>query len=209
MKKIALSLLVVAASGAYIWSHAQQPAIDPLSASLLGGAAQQIDAPAVATALPPPDKDPVPANALSQLALPATRNEQPAADTTTQPVAVQPLPHPRPTFRLEPAILTNAAMTIAAHAGFVDGTYTGPATDAYYGLVQIQAVVQGGKLIGIKVLQYPSDRRTSVAINRQALPMLRDEAVSAQSANVNIITGATLTSQAFIRSLGGALRQAN
>ena len=83
-----------------------------------------------------------------------------------------------------------------------------PVVDAYYGLVQIQAVVQGGRLAGIKVLQYPSDRRTSVFINRQALPMLRDEVVTAQSANVDIISGATLTSEAFIRSLDAALRQA-
>jgi uncharacterized protein with FMN-binding domain len=68
--------------------------------------------------------------------------------------------------------------------------------------------VQGGWLAGIKVLQYPSDRRTSVAINHQALPMLRSEVVAAQSAKVDIISGATLTSEAFIKSLGGALRQA-
>ena len=55
----------------------------------------------------------------------------------------------------------------------------------------------------------PSDRRTSVMINRQALPMLRDEVVQAQSANVDVISGATLTSEAFIRSIGGALQQAS
>ena len=95
-----------------------------------------------------------------------------------------------------------AAMRVVAHSAYADGAYTGPVADAYYGLIQIQAVVQGGRLAGIKVLQYPSDRRTSVLINRQALPMLRDEVVSAQSANVDIISGATLTSEAFIRSLG-------
>ena len=92
--------------------------------------------------------------------------------------------------------------------GFADGTYTGPAADAYYGLIQIQASIQGGRLTALKVLKYPNDRRTSVSINRQALPMLRDEAISAQSANVDIISGATLTSRAFIQSLGGALKKA-
>ena len=65
--------------------------------------------------------------------------------------------------------------------------------------------MQNGQLAGIKVLRYPSDRRTSVAINRQALPMLRDEVISAQTSEVDIISGATLTSEAFIRSLRGAL----
>ena len=96
----------------------------------------------------------------------------------------------------------------AASLGYVDGAYTGPVTDAYYGNMQIQAIVQNGRLAGIKVLQYPSDRRTSIAINRQALPMLRDEVIAAQSASVDIISGATLTSDAFIQSLGGALRKA-
>jgi uncharacterized protein with FMN-binding domain len=59
------------------------------------------------------------------------------------------------------------------------------------------------------VLQYPSDRRTSIAINRRALPVLRSEAIAAQSANVDIVSGATLTSEAFIESLGAALREAS
>jgi uncharacterized protein with FMN-binding domain len=91
----------------------------------------------------------------------------------------------------------------------VDGAFTGPAVNAYYGIVQIQAVVQGGRVARLKVLQYPSDRQTSIAINRQALPILRDEVIAAQSAQVDIVSGATLTSQAFIRSLDGALRQAH
>jgi uncharacterized protein with FMN-binding domain len=107
-----------------------------------------------------------------------------------------------------PASFTPGVTTVAAKGSYVDGAYTGPAVDAYYGLVQIKAIVQGGRLVGIKVLQYPSDRRTSLMINRQALPMLRDEVVSAQSADVDVISGATLTSEAFIRSINSALRQA-
>ena len=100
------------------------------------------------------------------------------------------------------------ASAATSGSGYVDGTYTGPVVDAYYGQVQIRAVVQNGRLAGTTVLQYPADRRTSVAINSQALPMLRTEVVAAQSANVDIISGATLTSEAFIQSLGGALKQA-
>ena len=51
-------------------------------------------------------------------------------------------------------------------------------------------------------------RGTSIAINSQALPMLRNEVIAAQSANVDIISGATLSSDAFIRSLNGALSKA-
>jgi uncharacterized protein with FMN-binding domain len=99
-------------------------------------------------------------------------------------------------------------MRVAQTGRFADGIYTGPPVDAYYGLIQIQAIVQGGRLIGIRVLRYPSDRWTSVRINRWALPILRDEVIRAQSANVDIISGATLTSEAFIRSIDTALSQA-
>lgn len=119
-----------------------------------------------------------------------------------------PLPRLRPEYRVTRASATRAVVTVAAGAGYADGTYTGPTVDAYYGLVQVQAIVQSGRLAAIKVLRYPSDRRTSLFINRQALPMLRDEVIRAQSAKVDIISGATLTSKAFIRSLDAALRQA-
>lgn len=86
---------------------------------------------------------------------------------------------------------------------------TGSSADAYYGTVQVQAVVQGGKLVTVNFLQYPSDRRTSQYINGAAMPMLQSEAIQAQSANVSGVSGATDTSQAFIQSLGSALAQAN
>lgn len=99
----------------------------------------------------------------------------------------------------------------AANAGaaqYKDGAYTGPVVNAYYGMMQIQAIIKGGRLAAIRVLQYPNDRRTSIYINRQALPMLRDEVITAQSAKVDIVSGATLSSEAFIRSLGAAMTQA-
>jgi uncharacterized protein with FMN-binding domain len=80
--------------------------------------------------------------------------------------------------------------------------------DAYYGLVQVQANIQGGRLISIDVLQFPNHRSTSRAINRQALPMLESEVISAQGIRVDMISGATLTSNAYLRSLRGALNQA-
>ena len=103
----------------------------------------------------------------------------------------------------------NPPVQLVANARhYRDGSYTGPAVDAYYGLVQVQANIQNGRLVSVDVLQYPADRRTSRAINAQALPMLESEVISAQSARVNSITGATLTSGAYLRSMNGALRQA-
>jgi uncharacterized protein with FMN-binding domain len=97
---------------------------------------------------------------------------------------------------------------VAAKCHFHDGEYTGAVFDAYYGDVQVKAIVQNGCVASIDVVQYPNDRRTSRRINDQALPMLESEVIEAQSGKVDIVTGATLTSRAYIRSLRDALGQA-
>jgi uncharacterized protein with FMN-binding domain len=91
---------------------------------------------------------------------------------------------------------------------YKDGTYTGDVADAFYGNVQVQAVISGGRLSQVKFLDYPQDRRTSEFINSQATPMLSSEAITAQSANVDTISGATQTSRAFRESLQSALDKA-
>ncbi len=91
---------------------------------------------------------------------------------------------------------------------YKDGTYTGTVADAYYGNVQVQATVSGGKITNVKFDQYPNTHQTSVYINQQAMPYLEQEAIQAQNSNVQIVTGATFTSQAFIQSLASALSQA-
>ena len=93
--------------------------------------------------------------------------------------------------------------------GYKNGTFTGPVADAYYGNVQVQVVIQNGKITDVKFLDYPHDRRTSQEINAQAMPWLTQEAIQAQSANINLISGATLTSQAFANSLQSALSTAS
>ena len=91
---------------------------------------------------------------------------------------------------------------------YKDGTYTGPVTDAFYGNYQVQAVIKGGKLVDVVFLQYPNDNRTSLSINTQASVFLKQEAIAAQSANVDIVSGASDSSQAFRQSLASALSQA-
>ncbi|MCX5497535.1 FMN-binding protein [Kaistia dalseonensis] len=114
-----------------------------------------------------------------------------------------------PADQTAPAPASGAPIDISSKSGpYRDGSFTGPVYDAYYGLVQVKANVQGGRIVSIDVLQYPSDRRTSRAINSQALPMLEDEVISAQSGSVDIVSGATLTSTAYVRSLSKALAQA-
>jgi uncharacterized protein with FMN-binding domain len=98
--------------------------------------------------------------------------------------------------------------TNTASASYKDGSYTGSVANAYYGNVQVQVSISGGKITNVQFLQYPNDNPNSQNINQQATPYLQQEAIQAQSANVNTITGATFTSQAFVQSLSSALNQA-
>lgn len=124
----------------------------------------------------------------------STTTTKPAATSRTQvsaPVsAPAPVPAPKP------------------RGMYNDGTYTGSVADAYYGNIEVQAIIQNGKLADVTFLQYPNDRDTSRYINSQAMPLLKSEAIAAQSANVDIISGATDSSQAFQESLGVALTHA-
>jgi uncharacterized protein with FMN-binding domain len=94
------------------------------------------------------------------------------------------------------------------NVSYKDGTYTGSVADAFYGNVEVQATISGGKIADVAFLQYPSDRSTSRSINSQAMPYLQQEAIAAQTGQVNVVSGATDTSNAFVQSLTSALAQA-
>ncbi len=128
-------------------------------------------------------------------------------DPVTSPVAT-PTQTPSAAPTNPPPQVTNPSPQTVQNGQYQNGTYTGPEVDIYYGLVQVQAVVQDGKITDVKFLEYPADRRTSQRINSYAVPTLQQEAIQAQSANVDIITGATLTSEGFQMSLQAALNQA-
>ncbi len=91
---------------------------------------------------------------------------------------------------------------------YKDGSYTGPAEDAFYGTIQVEAVVSGGALTDVTFLQYPDAPGHTTDVSNMALPQLKQEAIAAQSANVNIVSGATQDSQAFQQSLAAALAMA-
>ncbi|HEY5500829.1 MAG TPA: FMN-binding protein [Candidatus Humimicrobiaceae bacterium] len=103
---------------------------------------------------------------------------------------------------------TTGTTAIVANALYKDGQFDGNVSDAYYGQVQVRAIIQGGQLTDVQFLRYPSDRRYSVEINTYAMPILKSEAIQAQNTNVNIVSGATYSSFAFVDSLSNALNQA-
>lgn len=92
---------------------------------------------------------------------------------------------------------------------YIDGEYTGDSVRAgRWGNVQVTVVIENGQITDFTIEDYPHSRSTSQRINRVALPYLMEEAVQAQSADIDIISGATPTSEAFIASLQSALEDA-
>ena len=88
-----------------------------------------------------------------------------------------------------------------------DGTYTGTAYQSPYGAMQVEVTISGGAITDIQWVQLPADHH-SLMINEQAAPILVSEALSAQSAQVDSVTGASFTSEGFRESLQSALDQA-
>jgi uncharacterized protein with FMN-binding domain len=101
-----------------------------------------------------------------------------------------------------------AAPRTTAPAAGKSGSFTGTVASTMYGPVQVSITVASGKLTNVKVLQVPDNGRYEENIVAQAIPELTSEALSAQSARIDSISGATFTSQGYMTSLQSALDQA-
>ncbi|GAA2150506.1 hypothetical protein GCM10009826_06460 [Humibacillus xanthopallidus] len=74
--------------------------------------------------------------------------------------------------------------------------------------MQVQITVASGKITAVDVLQVPMSDRHDQMINSQAVPIYNDEAVQAQSANIDVVSGATYTWEGYTQSLQSAIDQA-
>lgn len=84
----------------------------------------------------------------------------------------------------------------------------GNSSNAYYGQIKVSVAVQNGRVSDVTFLDYPKNAQNSVRLNEDAIPKLKSETLIAQSAQVDGVTGASLTSAAYIESLTSALAQA-
>ena len=88
------------------------------------------------------------------------------------------------------------------------GTFLGAAYMTRYGAVQVSVTVKNGKITKVNAPVYPVGTFRDQQINSQAIPMLEQEVITAQSSNINNITGASFTAQGFYISLVSALGKA-
>ena len=182
IKKIIAVLVVVGTFGAYVISQ-KMSSDDNYVASNSTSAGSETLNPGV--------------NSTSTVPAPIAEVPKPLTKPVTKPVT-KPIVIPTPTPAPAPKPV----------GAFKDGSYTGSAADAYFGTVQVKAVIQNGKLADVVFLQYPNDNNTSLRKSNMSMPQLTSEAISVQSANVNAISGATETSRAFVETLQNALTQA-
>lgn len=97
----------------------------------------------------------------------------------------------------------------AGTAAQAAGTYAGSAVQTRFGAVQVQITVKAGAITDVTALQLTDEDRKSVQISNRAAPLLRAAVIKAQSAQVQTISGATVTSDAYLSSLQAALDAAN
>ncbi len=150
------------------------------------------------------------------------QEEPPIENTGTEEKVTTSEPKPKPTTTVTKAPTTTTPITKPVTTtpvttstptpkttnGLKDGTFTGNAVNASYGDVQVSAKISNGKIVDITFLQYPNDRSTSLQKSKRAMPILTSEAISTQSSQVDIVSGATYTSRAFMKSLTSALAKA-
>ncbi|MEU4119148.1 FMN-binding protein [Kitasatospora sp. NPDC028055] len=102
----------------------------------------------------------------------------------------------------------SASPAPAPAAGGATRKVSGDTVNTRYGPVQVQVTLAGSRITGIDVVKYPTEDRRDREINADALPTLNQEAIAAQSAQIDAVSGATYTSDGYTRSLQSALDRA-
>lgn len=102
----------------------------------------------------------------------------------------------------------SAVATPTLAASGTTKTYTGSAASTRYGPVQVQITVENGKVTSVEAVVYPTQDPRDQQINAYAIPQLNAEAQSASSANIDMVSGATFTSEGYLTSLQSAIDEA-
>ncbi|OHV45027.1 FMN-binding protein [Parafrankia soli] len=100
---------------------------------------------------------------------------------------------------------TGSGTGTGSTSGTTTRTVTGDAVHTRYGLVQVQVVLTGSRITDVVAVQLPDRERRDREINDQAVPLLRQEVLDVQSAQIDVISGASYTSQGYAQSVQSAL----
>lgn len=106
------------------------------------------------------------------------------------------------------AATTTASSSSSASSSGAGKSTTGQAVSTRYGPVQVRVTISGGKVTDVQAVQLPETDPKDQQISAYAAPLLRQSALSRQSANVDVVSGATYTSEGYKSALQSALDQA-
>ena len=95
--------------------------------------------------------------------------------------------------------------TPSASSAATTKTVTGSAVDTRYGTVQVKVTFSGSTITAVDTIQAPNGNGRDIEIDQQALPMLEQEVLASQSANIDTVSGATYTSEGYIQSVQSAI----
>ena len=107
-----------------------------------------------------------------------------------------------------PATAATSASSAAKATSTYTGTVTGTAADTRWGPVQVKVTLAAGKITAVDVVEQPNSNDRDQEINADAVPQLVQETLQAQNAQIDMVSGATYTSQGYVTSLQSALDQA-
>ena len=127
-----------------------------------------------------------------------------AGATTTAPSAT-----PAASSTASASATPTASASSPASGSGGDGTYTGDAVETRWGTVQVEITVADGTITSADAVAYPTGNPRDQQINAYAVPVLNAEVVAAQSASIDAVSGATVTSDGYLQSLQSAIDAAH
>jgi uncharacterized protein with FMN-binding domain len=130
----------------------------------------------------------------------------PSSGNTSASPSASPLATPSPSVT---PVATPPPSPTPTPTGALNGTFTGTDAANFFGDVIVRVVITSGRITDVQAVKLPTDRSYSAYVSSVAGPLLRTEVLQAQSANINILSGATYTSQSYAQSVESALQQAH
>jgi uncharacterized protein with FMN-binding domain len=232
MRTLLSSLAVLTASVAYVaWQalaggiaragNAVPATTQPPTAAPTWALAQPTAVPAQPTAVPaqptavPAQPTAVPAQPTAvpaqPTAVPAQPTAVPAQPTAVpaQPTAVPAQPTRVPATTVPTRVPASPTAATTGKGALHDGTWTSDAIQTNWGPIQVEMVVENGRITDVASIQYPQSRSRSLQISRYALPIYAEQVVSMQNARVNSVSGATQTARGFQQAVQAAIQKAS
>ena len=229
MRRITLTIVTTVAVLVLLFSYRTSRGHSVMASTVAVGAAHVVSTGSATTVPAAAGPDPTAPNRTDPITIPpaaasplsTSKREAPA--TTSPPeqrksrsTATLSLPGPRKSHApatTSPPAASSASSKSTTASPTSTSTPTvkvdGAPVSTPYGDVQVEVTITGGRITDVQALQYPNQEPRDQQINGDAIPQLQAQVLSAQSANIAGVSGATFTTQGYIGSLQSALDTAN